>query len=98
MLVSRFGFASGMFVKRHPMYHLIACQYCFPVSATKRISTAVSHIFTEYRDWLVSCNMFHDRGQGLTTRAWLTGSLVVSDIITLFCLCGECDFMCVHAC
>lgn len=63
MLVSGFRTASGVCVKRHPTYHLIACQYCFPVSATKRISTAMSHVFTEYRDWLVSCHTFPDRAR-----------------------------------
>lgn len=60
-LVSRFRSASGVCVKRHPAYHLIACQDGFPDSAMKRISTAVSHVFTEYRDWLVTGPGFNNQ-------------------------------------
>ena len=60
-LVSRFRSVSGVCVKRYPVYHLIACQYGFPYSAMKRVSTAMSHTFTEYRDWLVTGPGFNNQ-------------------------------------
>lgn len=59
----------------------------------------MSKICTVWTGWLAIIYFMIGPGfsvRYLTTRAWLSGSLVVSGIITLFYLCGEWDFMCVH--